>query len=108
MPGNGSGTSRPTPYSSLPSVSLVDFSLAFHASQLEPTLIGGMCTNVSPFPDLGSYTAHHPFLDIFATSKSDIVLLRSLYPSSNPQLLLADATAAKVGRMSTSSRSAGL
>ena len=59
-------------------------------------------------PRFGFYTAHHPFLDVFVTSKSDIVLLRSLYPSSSPQLLLADATAAKVGRMSTRTRSAGL
>ncbi len=44
-----------------------------------------------------SYTAHSPCLGIFAASKSDIVHLRSLFPGNDPQLLLADATATKVG-----------
>ena len=44
-----------------------------------------------------SYTAHSPCLGIFAVSKSDIVHLRSLLPGNNAQLLLADATAVKVG-----------
>ena len=44
-----------------------------------------------------SYTAHRPCLGLFAASTSDIVHLRSLYPGSTPQLLLADATATKVG-----------
>jgi len=47
-----------------------------------------------------SYPAHSPCLGVFAASNSDIVHLRSLYPSGTPQLLLADATAAKVGLVS--------
>jgi hypothetical protein len=47
------------------------------------------------------YLAHSPHLDVFAASNSDIVQLRSLFPCSIPQLLLADATAAKVGPVST-------
>ena len=43
------------------------------------------------------YAAHSPCLGIFAGSKSDIVHVRSLFPGNNAQLLLADATAAKVG-----------
>ncbi len=51
-----------------------------------------------------SYTAHSPCLGFFAASKSDIVHLRSLFPGIIPQLLLADATAAKVYRSRTSGR----
>lgn len=40
-------------------------------------------------------TAHFP--GVFVTSKSDTVQLRSLFPDSVPQLLIADATVAKVG-----------
>jgi len=47
-----------------------------------------------------SYLAHRPPLGVFAASKSDIVQFRSLFPYSTPQLLLADATAAKVGLVS--------
>jgi hypothetical protein len=47
-----------------------------------------------------SYTAHNPCLGVFAASNSDIVHLRSLFPSKTPQLLVADATAAKVGLFS--------
>jgi len=47
-----------------------------------------------------SYPAHSPCLGVFAASNSDIVHVRSLYPSGTPQLLLADATAAKVGLVS--------
>ena len=43
-----------------------------------------------------SYTAHSPCPGFFAASNSDIVHLRSLLPSKIPQLLIADATAAKV------------
>ena len=51
-----------------------------------------------PLPRLSfSYTAHSPLLGVFAASNSDIVHLRSLFPSRVPQLLIADATAAKVG-----------
>ena len=39
-------------------------------------------------------------LGVFAASNSNIVHLWSLYPSGTPQLLLADATAAKVGLVS--------
>ena len=49
---------------------------------------------------LFSYTAHSPCLGVFAASNSDIVHLRSLLPSNTPQLLIADATAAKVGLVS--------
>jgi len=49
---------------------------------------------------LFSDTAHIPCLGVFAASKSDIVHLRSLFPSKTPQLLVADATAAKVGLFS--------
>ena len=35
-------------------------------------------------------------LGIFTASKSDVVQIRSLFPDSTPQLLLADAAAAKV------------
>ena len=45
------------------------------------------------------YAAHGLCIGIFATSKSDIVQLRSLIPYGVPHLLLADATAAKVGPM---------
>lgn len=54
------------------------------------------------FPRFSFLVVSRPIIDAFATSKSDIVLLRSLYPSGNPQLLLADATATKVGHTSTS------
>jgi hypothetical protein len=43
-----------------------------------------------------SYTAHSPCLGLFAASNSDIIHLRSLFPSKAPQLLVADATAVKV------------
>lgn len=44
-----------------------------------------------------SYIAHGPCLGFFATSKSDIVQVWSLFPGNTPQLLVADAAAAKVG-----------
>ena len=44
-----------------------------------------------------TYPAHDPHIDIFASSKSDVVQLRSLFPFGIPQLVLADATAIKVG-----------
>ena len=47
-----------------------------------------------------SYTAHSPCLGVFAASNSDIVHVRSLLPSRAPQLLIADATASKVGMVS--------
>jgi hypothetical protein len=40
--------------------------------------------------------AHGMHAGVFATSKSDIVQIRSLFPYGIPQLLLADATAIKV------------
>ena len=43
------------------------------------------------------YTTHSLSIDVFGASKSDIVQLRSLVPHDVPQLLLADATATKVG-----------
>ena len=43
-----------------------------------------------------SYQAHGLYIGIFAASKADIVQLRTLFPRCVPQLLLADATAAKV------------
>ena len=49
-----------------------------------------------PAPSL-SYTAHSPRLGFFAAFKSDIVQIRSLFPGNTPQLLVADAAAAKVG-----------
>lgn len=36
-------------------------------------------------------------LDVFAASNSDIIHLRSIFPSRVPQLLVADTTAIKVG-----------
>jgi len=57
--------------------------------------------NVSLFPGYRfptQLTVHG--LGVFAVSNSDIVHLWSLYPSGTPQLLLADATAAKVGLVS--------
>ena len=54
-----------------------------------------------PLPRLSfSYTAHSPLLGVFAASHSDLVHLRSLHPSRVPQLLVADATASKVGLVS--------
>jgi hypothetical protein len=47
-----------------------------------------------------SCPAHGPCLGVFAASHSDIVHSRSLFPRDTPQLLLADATAAKVGPFS--------
>jgi len=49
-------------------------------------------------------------LGVFEASKSDIVQLRALFPECKPQLLLADATATKVGPLisRTSSRSTRL
>jgi hypothetical protein len=47
-----------------------------------------------------SYPAHGLHIGIFAASNSDIVQLRSLLPFGVPQLLLADATATKVGPVS--------
>jgi len=41
------------------------------------------------------YPAHSTCLGVFAASKSDIIQLRSLFPSCMPQLLLADATATR-------------
>jgi hypothetical protein len=54
-----------------------------------------------PLPRLSfSYTAHSPCPGVFAASNSDIVHLRSLFPSKTPHLLVADATTAKVGLVS--------
>ena len=47
-----------------------------------------------------SYLAHDPCLGIFMALKSDIVQVRSLLPYVAPQLLLADAAATKVGKVS--------
>ena len=55
--------------------------------------------NVSLFPEYSfptKLTIHIP-LGVFAASKSDIVQLRSIFPCRAPELLVADATAAKVG-----------
>ena len=38
-----------------------------------------------------------PCLGVFATSNSDIIQIRSLHSCYTPQLMLADATATKVG-----------
>ena len=46
---------------------------------------------------LSWYPAHGPCPGVFSESSSDIVQLRSLFPTYRPQLLLADATAVKVG-----------
>jgi len=57
-----------------------------------------------PLPRLSfSDTAHSPSLGVFAASNSDIVHVRSLFPSKTPQLLVADATAVKVGLVSKGS-----
>ena len=62
-----------------------------------------------PFPSMFDFQlVSRSILDIFAKSNSDVVLLRSLYPTSTPQLLLADATTSKVGQTSTSTRSTSL
>lgn len=47
-----------------------------------------------------SLPAQSPCLGVFAASKSDIVQIRSIIPDSTPQLILADATAAKVRPLS--------
>jgi len=47
-----------------------------------------------------SYSAHGLYIGIFAASNSDIVHMRSLSPFGVPLLLLADATATKVGPVS--------
>ena len=45
-----------------------------------------------------SCLAHVPScLDVFAASNSDIIQIRSLFPYSTSVLIIADATAAKVG-----------
>lgn len=44
-----------------------------------------------------SLPAHSPCPGVFAASNSEIVHLRSLFPCDAPYLLIADATAAKVG-----------
>ena len=44
-----------------------------------------------------SHPAHSPCPGVFAASNSEIVHLRSLFPCDAPHLLIADATAAKVG-----------
>ena len=44
-----------------------------------------------------SYTAHSLYLGFFAAFKSDIIQIQSLFPGNTPQLLVADAAAAKVG-----------
>jgi len=57
-----------------------------------------MRMNVSLSPGVRfSYPTNGPCLDVFAASKSDIVQLRSVFPDCTPRLLLADATAVKVG-----------
>jgi hypothetical protein len=49
---------------------------------------------------LVSCPAHSLCLGVFAASHSDIVYFRSLFPRNTQQLLIADATAAKVGLVS--------
>ena len=46
---------------------------------------------------LSWYPTHGLYLGVFSASSSDIVQLRSVFPNYRPQLLLADATPAKVG-----------
>lgn len=46
-----------------------------------------------------SHPAHSPFLGVFADSNSDIVHVRSLFQCDTPQLLIADATASRVGQV---------
>lgn len=56
--------------------------------------------NVSLFSKYGGFPSPltaHIHLGVFAASKSDIVQIRSVVPCHTPQLLVADATAAKVG-----------
>ena len=52
-----------------------------------------------PIPSTVFFSGSHYIscLGVFAASNSDFVQLRSLFPSNTPQLVLADATAAKVG-----------
>ena len=50
-----------------------------------------------PFLRVVCLASSDPLLGIFAASKSDIVQIRSLFPFCTQQLLLADATAVKVG-----------
>jgi len=69
---------------------------------MEGTSIGGMYTNVSLFLEYGfpAQLTAHVRLGVFAASKSDIVQLRSVFRFRVPRLLVADATAAKVGPIS--------
>ena len=49
-------------------------------------------------PSVRVSSSHHAScLGVFAASEPDIVQLRSLFPDATPRLLLADATAIKVG-----------
>lgn len=47
-----------------------------------------------------SFPAHGSCLGVFTEPKSDILQLQSLFPSSSPQLILADAIATKVRSVS--------
>ena len=69
---------------------------------MEPDSVGKRCMNVSLFSEYSFPTllTVHGHLGIFAPSKSDIVQIRAVFPCHTPQLLLADATAAKVGAAS--------
>jgi hypothetical protein len=93
-------------FGDLPTYSIVVSPLNYFSRLLPriPWISGGInfsWENVyerQPLPRLSfSYTAHSPCLGVFAASNSDIVHLRSLFLSETPQLLVADATAAKVG-----------
>jgi cytochrome P450 len=61
--------------------------------------VGGMHMNVRLCSQNGFPIHLTIHVGTFAASKSDIVVLRSLFPAYRPQLLLADATATKVGRV---------
>jgi hypothetical protein len=96
-------------FGDLPTYSKVVSPLSFISRLLPsiPGISGGInftSENVyerQPLPRLSfSYTAHSPCLGVFAASNSDIVHLRFLYPLQKPHLLVADATAAKVGLVS--------
>ena len=92
------GTFRPTSYPFLLSTSSIVLLLPFlHGSQVEMVGVGGMAMNVRVFAKCSFYLAHGPYIGIFAASNSDIIQLQSVLPFGVPQLLLADATATKVG-----------
>ena len=61
---------------------------------------GGAIYERQPVPVYVLLSSSQSIIGVFATSNSDIVQIRSLFPCGTPQLILADATAAKVGLVS--------